>query len=350
MKNIISLCMALMVIMLSACANDIGNNPIQATPNAENTQNNSTPTNETTTTQPQNILIAYFSCTGNTRIVAEHMADFLNAALFEIVPEISYSSDDLNYSNRNSRSIVEQNDNSARPAIIGIVENMSDYDIVFLGYPIWAGQAPRIINTFLESYDFSEKTIIPFSTSNTTGISQSISAIRNLYSDLTVLDGINITRANLNNANTMIEEWISGLDITLPSDINISEQPLQSIQDNIMYLHIGERVLTATMVDNSTVAALRELLVAGDITIDMSDYGGFEKVGGLGTRLPTSDVRITSEPGDLILFSGNQFVILYAPNTWSYTRLGKINDITQDELRAVLGSGNVTVTLSLNQN
>jgi hypothetical protein len=123
----------------------------------------------------------------------------------------------------------------------------------------------------------------------------------------------------------------------------------QSEDDNTMYLHIGEQLLTATFADNSSVEALKELLAAGDITINMSDYGGFEKVGSIGSNLPTNDVRITSESGDLILYLGNQLVIFYASNTWSYTRLGKINDVTQDELKDILGRGDVTVTLSLNQ-
>jgi hypothetical protein len=116
-----------------------------------------------------------------------------------------------------------------------------------------------------------------------------------------------------------------------------------------MYLHIGDRTLTATLVDNSATEALKELLAAGNITIDMSDYGGFEKVGSIGSNLPTSNVQITSEPGDLILYQGNQLVIFYEPNSWSYTRLGKINNVTQNELKTILGNGNVTVTLSLTQ-
>jgi hypothetical protein len=124
-------------------------------------------------------------------------------------------------------------------------------------------------------------------------------------------------------------------------------EPVEEKQENIIFLHIGEHALTVTLVENSSVTALRELLAEGDVTIDMRDYGGFEKVGNLGTNLPTNDVRITSEPGDLILYQGNSLVIFYAPNTWNYTRLGKINEITQDELRNILGSGNVTVTLSL---
>jgi hypothetical protein len=109
----------------------------------------------------------------------------------------------------------------------------------------------------------------------------------------------------------------------------------------------GGRELTATLVKNSSTEALKELLKDSPLTIDMHDYGNMEKVGGLGKNLPTNDERITTESGDLILYQGNSLVIYYAPNTWTFTRLGKINDVTQEELKAALGSGNITVTLSL---
>jgi hypothetical protein len=112
---------------------------------------------------------------------------------------------------------------------------------------------------------------------------------------------------------------------------------------------IGERELTATLVKNSSTDALIELLKAGPVTIDMHDYGNMEKVGSLGKNLPTNDERITTESGDLILYQGNAFVIYYAPNTWSFTRLGKIDGVTREALKTILGNGNVTVTLSLNQ-
>jgi hypothetical protein len=116
-----------------------------------------------------------------------------------------------------------------------------------------------------------------------------------------------------------------------------------------MNITIGGRELTATLVKNSSTDALLELLKAGPITIEMHDYGNMEKVGGLGKNLPTNDERITTGPGDLILYQGNAFVIYYAPNTWNFTRLGKITGFTGEELRAILGEGDVTVMLSLNQ-
>ena len=110
---------------------------------------------------------------------------------------------------------------------------------------------------------------------------------------------------------------------------------------------IGDIVLNATMENNSSAKALLELLADKPLTINMRDYGNMEKVGGLGTSLPRNDKQISAEPGDLILFQGNAFVIYYAPNSWNFTRLGRIDGVTKDELMDVLGSNNVTVTLSI---
>ncbi|TNF37950.1 MAG: hypothetical protein EP329_01770 [Deltaproteobacteria bacterium] len=114
-----------------------------------------------------------------------------------------------------------------------------------------------------------------------------------------------------------------------------------------MKLQIGERALTATLVDNSSTRALKALLAQGPLTIAMEDYGNMEKVGSLGTTLPRNDEQITTEAGDLILYQGSAFVIYYAPNSWNFTRLGKVDGVTAAELKAVLGPGDVSVTLSL---
>ena len=127
-----------------------------------------------------NILVAYFSCTGTTKPLAEYAAEYLNADLYEIRPEVPYTSADLNYSNSSSRATREQNDPQARPAISGRVENMAQYSTVVLAYPIWWGQAPRIISTFLESYDFGGKTIVPFCTSGSSPIGSSASSLHSL--------------------------------------------------------------------------------------------------------------------------------------------------------------------------
>lgn len=126
------------------------------------------------------ILVVYFSATNTTERLAGFIADGLPADLYEIVPEIPYTSADLNYGDSSSRTSIEMNDPNARPAISDSVEDMGQYDTIFLGYPIWWAEAPRIINTFLESYDFSGKTIIPFCTSGSSGIGSSATHLHSL--------------------------------------------------------------------------------------------------------------------------------------------------------------------------
>lgn len=115
-------------------------------------------------------LVAYFSATGTTTKVAELLADAIGADIFEIQPEIPYTTADLNWHDKHSRSSLEMSDESSRPAISYKRDNMDDYDTVFVGFPIWWYVAPTIINTFLESYDMKGKTIIPFATSGGSGM------------------------------------------------------------------------------------------------------------------------------------------------------------------------------------
>ena len=136
-------------------------------------------------------------------------------------------------------------------------------------------------------------------------------------------------------------------DALMNFDRNQQSGPTQAETASMLALTINGTTLTATLADNSSAQALRELLAGGPVTIDMRDYGNMEKVGSLGTSLPTNNEQITTQPGDIILYQGNQITIYYDTNSWSLTRLGKINNITAQELRALLGSGDVSVTLSL---
>ena len=158
------------------------------------------------------VLVAYFSATNTTKPLAEYVADSLGADIYEIVPQIPYTSADLNYGNSSSRTTVEMNDPDARPAISGSVEDMELYDVVFIGYPIWWGQAPRIVSTFLESYDFNGKTIVPFCTSNSSGMGSSARNLHSLTNDADWLDGQRF--AGGTSRNTMVE-WVNslGLDV-----------------------------------------------------------------------------------------------------------------------------------------
>lgn len=150
-------------------------------------------------------LVAYFSCTGTTKPLAEYAAEIIGADLYEIVAEDPYTEADSAYYT-NGRADQEQNDPDVRPAISRGVENMDTYDTIILGYPIWHGQAPRIISTFLESYDFSGKTIIPFCTSHSSGIGSSADNLHILCSDSTVwLEG---RRFEAGTSKEAIEEWL----------------------------------------------------------------------------------------------------------------------------------------------
>ena len=130
-----------------------------------------------------------------------------------------------------------------------------------------------------------------------------------------------------------------------PSDNNQGDTSSSASGD--LLLEVNGHTLTAAWADNSSAEALKEILADGPLTISMRDYGSMEKVGPIGQDLPTNNEQITTEAGDLILYQGNAFVIYYAPNSWNFTRLGKINDVTADELKEILGSGDVSVTLSL---
>ena len=121
---------------------------------------------------------------------------------------------------------------------------------------------------------------------------------------------------------------------------------MASSQTKIL-LKAGGNTMTATLVDNEATRELTELLKQGDMTISMSDYGGFEKVGALPQSFPTSNTQITTVPGDIMLYQGNQMVVFYGSNSWSYTRLGKIDGATASDVQQFLGSGDIALTLSL---
>ena len=109
----------------------------------------------------------------------------------------------------------------------------------------------------------------------------------------------------------------------------------------------GSHKLTATLVDNSSATAFYELLIKGPLTVKMIDYGNFEKYGPIGTSLPRNDTQLTTEAGDIILYQGNQITIYYDTNNWNFTRLGKVDGVTQAELKKILGKGDVTAVFEI---
>lgn len=156
------------------------------------------------------ILVAYFSASGVTKNAAEKLAKAANADLFEIKPVRPYTDADLNWMDKKSRSTIEMNDLSSRPEIANKCENMGSYDVVFVGFPIWWYVEPRIIDTFLESYDFSGKRVIPFATSGGSGLGKTAENFKKILgANVTVKDGKMLTRASESD----VSDWVKSLGL-----------------------------------------------------------------------------------------------------------------------------------------
>lgn len=154
-------------------------------------------------------LVAYFSCSGNTARVAKTLAKVTGADLFEIKPEVPYTNADLNWMDKSARSTVEMKDPGSRPAIANTAANMAVYDVVFVGFPIWWYQAPTIVQTFLEQYDFTGKTVIPFATSGGSGAGKTDGILHECCSKATTW----LPTVVLNGPQTKerLTKWIGGL-------------------------------------------------------------------------------------------------------------------------------------------
>ena len=157
------------------------------------------------------ILVAYFSATGATAEAAKNLAEATGAELYEIKPAVPYTSADLNWQNKQSRSSVEMADKSSRPALADKNANIADYDTIFVGFPVWWYIAPTIINTFLESYDFSGKQVILFATSGGSGFGETMKYLKNSVSADT-----KITEGKILNGKPSAESlktWVNSLHI-----------------------------------------------------------------------------------------------------------------------------------------
>lgn len=274
------------------------------------------------------VLVVYFSATGTTEKIAEKIAEITGGELVRIIPKEQYSSEDLKYSDKTSRATVEQNDKSVRPEIANDI-SLEGCKILYLGYPIWWGQAPRILDTFVESHDFSGITVIPFCTSGSSDIGTSDDYLARLAKTGNWLQG---RRFSGNTTKETLESWI--------------KENSNTNMEKTMKLYINNKEVKVNWEDNESVKALMKLVNNKDLTINMSMYGGFEQVGSIGTSLVRNDKQITTQAGDIVLYSGNQIVVFYGSNSWAYTRLGKITDKNAQQLKELLGNGDVTVTIT----
>ena len=280
------------------------------------------------------VLVAYFSFTSNTKAYAEKIAEMTGGDLYEIVPEVAYGSENSNYYDQSTRAYKEQYDTGGeqRPAIKETLANASQYDIVFLGSPIWYGKSPRVILTFLDKYGFQGKTVIPFVTSASTGISKVNEELPSTYPNINWKEGRRLNGVSDADLRTWVQSFVGSTT-------------------QKMYLTIGGVTKTATLVSNSSTEALVAQLQQGNITYEAHDYGNFEKVGPLGYMFPENNEQITTVPGDLILYQGSNLCIYYDTNSWSFTRIGKLDNMSQADIKMWVNAGgdNVSVTLSISE-
>ncbi|MBR6981052.1 MAG: NAD(P)H-dependent oxidoreductase [Prevotella sp.] len=195
MKKILFIMAAVLAIGLGACSQ--GNKGKEDKENKENTENKDT----------KKTLVAYFSASGVTKGVAQQLAEVTGADLHEIKPEQPYTEADLDWNNKQSRSSIEMQDKSSRPTITDKLENMADYEVIYVGFPIWWYTCPTIVNTFMEAYDFKGKTVIPFATSGGSDIDKACEDLKAAYPDVNWKEGklLNgITKKDL-------EDWVKAI-------------------------------------------------------------------------------------------------------------------------------------------
>lgn len=275
-------------------------------------------------------LVLYFSATNNTEQIAKYISEITSSDILEIVPKDAYTNEDLDYNNNNSRANREQNNKNARPEILNKLD-LENYDIIYLGYPIWWEEEPRIILTLLENYDLENKAIIPFCTSGGSGIELSVSNIRNYNDKLNVLNG---KRFIPNTSKEEVITWINSLNINNNSNIKSAK------------LLINNKEYSITLEDNETV---NDLINNMPLNLSMSNLNGNEFYSYLDFTLPTNSYNPGKiNKGDIYLYGNNCLVIFYESfnTSYSYTKIGKLDDI--EVLDNIKDKNNIIVSLEIN--
>ena len=227
------------------------------------------------------ILIVYYSQSGTTKKVAERIKKMTGADIYRIQTRKKYPTDYDKLVELGEKELEE----GVRPELKNKRKSVKKYDTIILGYPIWHGDTPMAIRSFLEEYDWTGKKVIPFCTSGSSRPDTSFDHVAESAQGAEVLVGFWTAGSGMGNVETTVPAWLDGLGISWNGD-------KEEAKGTIMKITTGNTTFTATLADNSSVTALKELLKDGPLTIHMSDYGNMEKVGSIGTSLPRNDEQI----------------------------------------------------------
>ena len=291
-------------------------------------------------------LVVYYSYTGNCRAIVSTLTSQIEADVLEIQPAekgLKYEANNYALGTQLLNAIkANPNDASNYPAIDPVTTSLSDYQNIIIVTPLWWSQMAAIMQTYLfnNSSQMAGKHVGLIVSSHSSGISGVVADARRLLPDVTWKgDALWINASNLSNRASLIENW-------LPTQNFANEQTTMTDK---MYITIDGMTRSVSLEQNAATKALVEKLQQAPVTVTLSSSGGFEIWGSLGFSLPTSNQQTTAQPGDVILYNGSNICIFYGSNSWSYTRLGRIDGMSESELRTFLkaGESNISVTLSL---
>ncbi len=291
-------------------------------------------------------LVAYYSFTNNIHRIVGELTKQIEADVIRIEPAekgLDYAANNYAIGSAQISAIrANPDDASSYPAIDPVTVNWDEYDTVIIGTPLWWSNMAAPMQTFLfnNGSKMGGKNIGLIVSSGSSGISGVETDAKRLIPEGNFPSpSLWIRSSQVSSAHNLVSDWLKEIGY---------ENLVQNNMDNKLSITANGHTLTATLVDNSSTRALKELLASGPVTIHMSDYGNMEKVGPLPQSLPTNDEQINTVAGDLILYQGRSFVIYYDTNSWNFTRLGKIDNITSEAaLKSILGNGDVDVTLNL---
>jgi flavodoxin len=289
-------------------------------------------------------LVVYYSYTGNCREIVTTLTSKIEADVLEIRPAekgLRYEANNYALGTQLLNAIkANPNDAGSYPAIDPVTTSLSNYQNIIIVTPLWWSQMAAIMQTYLfqSASQMAGKHVGMIVSSHSSSIGGVISDAKRLLPDVTWMgDALWINASNHSNRASLTENWLKTL--------NFAED--NTTMDK-MYITIGEQTQSVTLADNDATRELVTALQNAPITVTLND-NHFEIWGSLGRSLTTKNEQMTAQPGDIVLYNGSNICIFYASNSWSYTRLGKIEGLSDDELRTFLkaGQNNISVTLSL---